>query len=288
MKTQEHSYRQRADRRRTYLNSAIAYLSFLAIYQGQMGVGAQVVPSTLDTPSNEQTITLSSSYSFYDSDEFKGPGFAAMAVTPFCNSFTFLCHQRCLQRDYSSNIEGAQPGKGGGAETNRCTLQPNTNTLQVLCVCKNGIDLTAEIDYALEGIVDIAAAGGSGSGEGEAGNIHRIAYEKVTVTETVTIPAATKTKTKTVFKTTTEISWKTVTETAPCAPTLPPADGYDYYSKNSWRSSGFIPRPSRNREEEGDEEDEYDEMEDSSVAGADQDTHSWLRDLDTDSGYDEE
>lgn len=61
------------------------------------------------------------------------------------------------------------------------------SSLKVLCLCSNGVDLTAEVSYALEGVVDIRAAGGEPegtSGEGEAGQIRSVAYVTVTTTTT--------------------------------------------------------------------------------------------------------
>ncbi|KAK3825333.1 MAG: hypothetical protein J3Q66DRAFT_365125 [Benniella sp.] len=46
----------------------------------------------------EQTIRINPNHAFYDSSEFSDDELAASAVSPFCKSFTFLCHIRCLQR----------------------------------------------------------------------------------------------------------------------------------------------------------------------------------------------
>ncbi|KAF8947135.1 hypothetical protein BGZ47_010153 [Haplosporangium gracile] len=147
----------------------------------------------------ERLVALSSDYAAYDSDDFSYPELAASAVSPFCKSFTFLCHVRCLQRgdakdpiDTSTSPLAAASGqvvfKG---EVNRCSHVPNTNTNRVLCLCNNDVDLTAEVDYALEGVVDIQAAGGNGVGTGNAGKIREVVYGATkTLTKVVT---ATKT-----------------------------------------------------------------------------------------------
>ncbi|KAG0263502.1 hypothetical protein DFQ27_001754 [Actinomortierella ambigua] len=111
---------------------------------------------------------------------------SATAVSPFCKSFAFLCHVRCLQRgdptdagndnynpnnyfERTGNNPGPKPqnqqreGFAGRGELNRCSHVPASNEVHVLCICNNGVDLTAEVDYALEGIVDIAATGDSSS-----------------------------------------------------------------------------------------------------------------------------
>jgi len=74
-------------------------------------------------------------------------------------------------------------------EVNRCSHIPDSDSVQVLCLCNNGVDLTAEVGYALEGVVDIRAAGGDGSGTEGAGMIRTVAYIQ------------TKTKTKTEYRT---------------------------------------------------------------------------------------
>ncbi|KAF9146549.1 hypothetical protein BGX30_013764 [Mortierella sp. GBA39] len=133
----------------------------------------------------ERLVALSSDHAAYDSDDFSFQELAASAVSPFCKSFTFLCHVRCLQRGDAKDPTNASAPSAGQTvfkgEINRCTHVPNTNTNRVLCLCNNGVDLTAEVDYALEGVVDIEAAGGNGVGTGEAGKIR-----EVTVTTTVT------------------------------------------------------------------------------------------------------
>ncbi|KAF9912948.1 hypothetical protein EC991_007562 [Linnemannia zychae] len=160
----------------------------------------------------ERFVALSSDHATFDSADFSASELAGTAVSPFCKSFTFLCHVRCLQRGdakdptnvsnpSASNDEFAGGGAGYKGEINRCSQVPNTKTNRVLCLCNNGVDLTAEVDYALEGVVDIQAAGGDGVGTGEAGNIREVVY------------GATKTVTKVV--TATELVTTTVTSYAP-------------------------------------------------------------------------
>ncbi|KAF9544686.1 hypothetical protein EC957_011793 [Mortierella hygrophila] len=155
----------------------------------------------------ERLVALSSDHTAYDSDDFSFQELAASAVSPFCKSFTFLCHVRCLQRGDAKDPTNARTPSAGQAvfkgEINRCTHVPNTNTNRVLCLCNNGVDLTAEVDYALEGVVDIEAAGGDGVGTGEAGKIREVVY------------SATKTLTKVV--TTTQTVTTTVTSVAPAS-----------------------------------------------------------------------
>ncbi|KAK3827241.1 MAG: hypothetical protein JOS17DRAFT_776105 [Linnemannia elongata] len=145
----------------------------------------------------ERLVALSPDHSAYDSDDFSSPELAASAVSPFCKSFTFLCHVRCLQRGDAKDPSNTSTPPASQTvlkgEINRCTHVPNTNTNRVLCLCNNGVDLTAEVDYALEGVVDIQAAGGDGVGTGEAGKIREVVYgatksltKVVTVTQTVT------------------------------------------------------------------------------------------------------
>ncbi|KAG0073502.1 hypothetical protein BGZ90_011536 [Linnemannia elongata] len=156
----------------------------------------------------ERLVTLSSDHAAYDSDDFSSPELAASAVSPFCKSFTFLCHIRCLQRgDAKDPTNSSTPPAGLSVfkgEINRCTHVPNTNVNRVLCLCNNGVDLTAEVDYALEGVVDIQAAGGDGVGTGEAGKIREVVY------------GATKTLTKVV--TAIQTVTTTVTSVAPAPP----------------------------------------------------------------------
>ncbi|KAG0070094.1 hypothetical protein BGZ89_001402, partial [Linnemannia elongata] len=156
----------------------------------------------------ERLVTLSSDHAAYDSEDFSSPELAASAVSPFCKSFTFLCHIRCLQRgDAKDPTNSSTPPAGLSVfkgETNRCTHVPNTNVNRVLCLCNNGVDLTAEVDYALEGVVDIQAAGGDGVGTGEAGKIREVVY------------GATKTLTKVV--TAIQTVTTTVTSVAPAPP----------------------------------------------------------------------
>ncbi|KAF9376223.1 hypothetical protein CPC16_000286 [Podila verticillata] len=127
-------------------------------------------------------------YREFDSYDYDYPEIAASAVTPFCKSFTFLCHLRCLQRGDPRDAGAVLPNTNDArAEISRCNGAPSlsgpgSNSLKVLCLCGNGVDLTAEVSYALEGVVDIQAAGGSGTGEGEAGQIREVAYQTVTQT----------------------------------------------------------------------------------------------------------
>ncbi|KAK3832378.1 MAG: hypothetical protein J3R72DRAFT_453980 [Linnemannia gamsii] len=160
----------------------------------------------------ERLVALSSDYAAYDSDDFSASELAGTAVSPFCKSFTFLCHVRCLQRGdakdpNNTNAPSTSQDQTGGnfkGEINRCSHVPNTKSNRVLCLCNNGVDLTAEVDYALEGVVDIQAAGGDGVGTGEAGKIREVVY------------GATKTQTKVV--TVTEMVTTTVTAFAPASP----------------------------------------------------------------------
>lgn len=71
-----------------------------------------------------------------------------------------------------------------------------SSSIRVLCVCNNGVDLTAEVDCALEGVVD---NGQGNAGAGEAGRIQEGAYSTrtMTVTRTETLPAVTQTTTLT-------------------------------------------------------------------------------------------
>ncbi|KAG0297444.1 hypothetical protein BGZ96_006400 [Linnemannia gamsii] len=164
----------------------------------------------------ERLVALSSDHASYDSGDFSSLELAATAVSPFCKSFTFLCHVRCLQRgDAKDPTNTSQTQTGSKGEISRCSHVPNTNNNRVLCLCNNGVDLTAEVDYALEGVVDIQAAGGDGVGTGEAGKIREVVYgatkvvtKVVTATETVTStvtsvapapPSTTITKTVTVL-----------------------------------------------------------------------------------------
>jgi len=87
--------------------------------------------------------------------------------------------------------------------------------MRVLCLCNNGVHLTAEIDYALEGAVDIVTAGGTGGdgNGGEAGLIHSVAYatKTTTVAKVVTIPSVTRTVTE--LSTVTQLDRMFITET---------------------------------------------------------------------------
>ncbi|KAF9129257.1 hypothetical protein BGW39_004309 [Mortierella sp. 14UC] len=126
----------------------------------------------------ERLVALSSDHATYDSDDFSASELAGMAI--------------------------GSGNSGFKGEINRCSQVPNTKTNRVLCLCNNGVDLTAEVDYALEGVVDIQAAGGDGVGTGEAGKIREVVY------------GATKTLTKVV--TVKEMVTTTVTSFAPAPP----------------------------------------------------------------------
>lgn len=150
---------------------------------------AQAVPLHQDL---DHTLLLldTRAYRKFDSHDFNDPEISATAVSPFCKSFTFLCHIRCLQRGDPRDAGAVLPNTDDArAEISRCIgptsmSGPGSNSVKMLCLCGNRVDLTAEISYALEGIVDIQAAGGSGSGEGEAGKIRQVAYKTVTQTHT--------------------------------------------------------------------------------------------------------
>ncbi|KAF9932887.1 hypothetical protein FBU30_007046 [Linnemannia zychae] len=196
------------DRPRTNKVSAILGLSILFIILNPFVTAAQ---SNIDNSPKahqelERFVTLSSDHALYDSSEFSGDEQAGTAVSPYCKSFTFLCHVRCLQRgdnkdpgNTNSQLISSSPPSSSystsssnqitiNEEIIRCSHVPNTNTNRVLCLCNNGVDLTAEVDYALEGVVDIQAAGGNGSNAGEAGTIRKVVYAATkTVTVTVTI-----------------------------------------------------------------------------------------------------
>ncbi|KAF9574960.1 hypothetical protein BGW38_008265 [Lunasporangiospora selenospora] len=181
---------------------------------------AQEIPEqrAFDTPPQfvelERSIKLDPSRALYDSAQFSPNELAATAVSPFCKSFAFLCHTRCLQRGDLQNPGNANEfsvvvDQGQHKiEINRCTHVPNTDSIQVLCMCNNGVDLTAEVDYALEGVIDITGAGGNGTGTGEAGLIRPVAYETTTKTDFSTIL-----KTTIQYQTETHYSVHTTTET---------------------------------------------------------------------------
>ncbi|KAF9154654.1 hypothetical protein BG015_000339 [Linnemannia schmuckeri] len=197
----------------TRLKRVIAILSFGALFFLNPILGAaHNDDSNRPHQELERLVALSSDYATYDSDDFSYPELAASAVSPFCKSFTFLCHVRCLQRGDAkdpTNVSTPSPAAALGqmmskGEVNRCSHVPNTNTNRVLCLCNNGVDLTAEVDYALEGVVDIQAAGGDGVGTGDAGKIREVAY------------GATKTLTKVVTATKTVTT--TITSVAPAPP----------------------------------------------------------------------
>ncbi|KAF9436703.1 hypothetical protein BGZ76_003191 [Entomortierella beljakovae] len=161
----------------------------------------------------KKIITLSPDHEYYDSSDFDSQEMAASAVSPFCKSFTFLCHVRCLQRgdphdagNFNDALSDPTQIKG---EINRCTQVPGSNSIRILCLCNNGVDLTAEVSYALEGVVDIKAAGGDGIGTGEVGRIREVVYDSV--------------KTKTEYKTVTVTKTETVTVTVVASPVNVPA-----------------------------------------------------------------
>ncbi|KAG0238383.1 hypothetical protein BGW42_005616 [Actinomortierella wolfii] len=206
-------------------------------------------------------VKLSKDHSKYDGGDpdLNTPELAASAVSPFCKSFTFLCHIRCMQRgdptdagndNYNPNNYYGRLGNSeqlpqqqkqrqmqsrfaGRGEINRCSHVPKKHAVHVLCICNNGVDLTAEIDYALEGIVDIVATGDNDSNEnggdatGGRGNsvkeggdisgwdpakdapIRTLLYRGKTVTETVQVTVVdiqTVSVPYTVWQTTTQIA----------------------------------------------------------------------------------
>ncbi|KAF9428143.1 hypothetical protein BGZ94_003263 [Podila epigama] len=162
--------------------------------QQQQGTGDSTAPLRL-YQDKERVVQSEADFATFDSNDYASPELAATAVSPFCKSFTFLCHVRCLQRgdgrktvDGTRAPNGASEAAGSGEEINRCIHVPDTKTNRVLCLCNNGVDLTAEVDYALEGVVDITAAGGDGTGTGEAGKIREVVYG-ATKTVTVTVVA---------------------------------------------------------------------------------------------------
>lgn len=154
----------------------------------------------------DRTVQLASDRSRYDSADLSAAEVQGSAVSAFCKSFSFLCHIRCLQRGDPrdagnvgpNNCGSTSPGTDsrGGGEINRCAFVSGSSSVRVLCVCNNGVDLTAEVDYALEGVVD---NGQGDAGAGEAGRIREVAYltRTVTVTRTKTLPAVTRTTTLT-------------------------------------------------------------------------------------------
>ncbi|CAO3573108.1 unnamed protein product [Mortierella alpina] len=169
----------------------------------------------------EQTIQLSPDHAIYDSSKFSAPELAATAATPFCRSFMFLCHVRCLQRgdpqdpnnlptNESSPFSPQDPSMPKRGEINRCNQVPNTKSIRVLCLCNNGAELTAEVSYALEGVVDIKAAGGNGTGIDEAGSIRQVVYK------------STKTVHSTIYRTVVQAATQTVTETVTSTVTITP------------------------------------------------------------------
>ncbi|KAF9360911.1 hypothetical protein BGX26_007114 [Mortierella sp. AD094] len=195
----------------TVLSLGILFITSLSLAsaedegsQGPLGLTTQRLEDL------KQTIKLSPDHAFYDSSDFDDGELAASAVSPFCKSFAFLCHVRCLQRGDPKDAGNDQARFRG--EINRCIQVPNSKSIRVLCLCNNGVDLTAEVDYALEGIVDIKAAGGDGTGSGEAGLIREVAY----------IQTKTKIEYRTTTVTKTETTTATVTETVTKAPDATP------------------------------------------------------------------
>ncbi|KAG0332545.1 hypothetical protein BG004_001201 [Podila humilis] len=142
----------------------------------------------------------------YDALAADAPEMSASAVSPFCKSFSFLCHVRCLQRGDPHNAGNIYTNSGGG-EINRCLADPSPSAralLRVLCICNNGVDLTAEVSYALEGVTDMKAGGG--------GSIRTVVYETLTKTTT-------RYQTKTTTLTSLVISTKTETRFVKYCPT---------------------------------------------------------------------
>ncbi|KAG0339122.1 hypothetical protein BG004_006943 [Podila humilis] len=225
----------------------------------------------------DRVIASQPGYEFYDSLEFESPELSASAVSPFCRSFAFLCHVRCMQRGDSRNagnininvLDGVHAG-----EINRCSHVPNTNTNRVLCMCNNGVDLTAEIDYALEGVVDIAAAGGDdeGTGTGEAGKIREMVFAGTKTIETPVYKTITSTATKTMTK--------TVTTTVSCTPETPLAlptpidESGSGVAKKSSKEGGppaIVEDADATSENYEDEDDDDEDEDDDEVEGMDVD-----------------
>ncbi|KFH64116.1 hypothetical protein MVEG_09941 [Podila verticillata NRRL 6337] len=136
-------------------------------------------------------------------------------------------------------------------EINRCAHVPHTTTNRVLCMCNNGIDLTVEIDYALEGVVGIAAVDGDKTDTGEAGKIREMAYvatKAVTTTETETQTEAstsTETKTETRIETRTRTVTATITDTA----TITEACPDDVGRKGAVNAGPALVKPNEDRVE---------------------------------------
>ncbi|KAI1317994.1 hypothetical protein EDD11_007377 [Mortierella claussenii] len=166
-------------------------------------------------------------YQMYDSTRFLAPELAASAVSPFCKSFTFLCHVRCLQRgdrqdagniynnkNHNSNSKhynhsGVGSEVGGHGEINRCSPvldQTNITAVRILCICNNGVELTAEVSYALEGVVE--PTGGDHP-------IRQVVYSTFTAYK-----AQCKTITRTKFKTATQVVLNTITTTTTVTTTV--------------------------------------------------------------------
>ncbi|KAF9109472.1 hypothetical protein BGX27_007570 [Mortierella sp. AM989] len=192
----------------TVLSLGIFLISSLLLVSAKDSGSLRFIPQRVEEL--KQTINLSPDHAFYDSSNFDGE-LAASAVSPFCKSFAFLCHVRCLQRGDPNDAGNVNELLTSGDQTrlegeiNRCSQVPNSKSIRVLCLCNNGVDLTAEVDYALEGVVDIKAAGGDGTGTGEAGQIREVAYiQTKTEYKTVTV-TETKTTTATVTQTVTKV-----------------------------------------------------------------------------------
>lgn len=134
-------------------------------------------------PNLDRTVQLAPDRSQYDSADLSAAEVQGSAVSAFCKSFSFLCHLRCLQRGDPrdagnvgpNNCGSTSPGTNSrrGGEINRCAFVSGSNSIRVLCVCNNGVDLTAKVNYALEGVVD---NGQGNAGAGEAGRIREVTY----------------------------------------------------------------------------------------------------------------
>ncbi|KAF9279766.1 hypothetical protein BGZ68_007706 [Mortierella alpina] len=103
-------------------------------------------------------------------------------------------------------------------EINRCSQVPNSKSIRVLCLCNNGAELTAEVSYALEGVVDIKAAGGNGTGTGEAGLIRQVVYKSKKTVHSTIYKTVIQLQATTAVQTATETITDTVTITPTCTP----------------------------------------------------------------------
>ncbi|KAF9942542.1 hypothetical protein BGZ67_001155 [Mortierella alpina] len=187
--------------------------TFVAFNLGLVVFGCLALSEKKDGPrpgTFEHTIRLSPDHAIFDSSS--APELSATAASPFCRSFMFLCHLRCLQRgdpqdpnnfasDESSPFSPQDPSLPKRGEINRCNQVPNSKSIRVLCLCNNGAELTAEVSYALEGVVDIKAAGGNGTGMDEAGLIRQVVYKSI------------KTVHSTIYKTVIQLQPTTATQT---------------------------------------------------------------------------